>query len=40
MLGGAGGRGTTTRSETTVMLIVYFDQSDVVSDYKITQTKF
>jgi outer membrane protein assembly factor BamE (lipoprotein component of BamABCDE complex) len=42
--GGAGLLGGTlasgSRSETTVMLIVYFDESDVVQDYKITQTKF
>ena len=35
-----GGAGSSTRSETTVMLIVYFGEGDVVSDYKITQTKF
>ncbi len=35
-----GGVGSTERSETTVMLIVYFGENDVVSDYKITQTKF
>lgn len=35
-----GGVGSTERSETTVMLIIYFDQHDVVRDYKITQTKF
>jgi outer membrane protein assembly factor BamE (lipoprotein component of BamABCDE complex) len=35
-----GGLGTTSRSETTVMLIIYFDEDDIVSDYKITQTKF
>jgi len=44
--GGAGGGlaggsfGSTQRSETTVMLIIYFDEHDVVRDYKITQTKF
>jgi outer membrane protein assembly factor BamE (lipoprotein component of BamABCDE complex) len=44
--GGAGGGlaggsvGSMARSETTVMLIVYFDENDVVRDYKITQTKF
>lgn len=37
---GTGGRRTSSRSETTVMLIVYFDPNDVVSDYKISQTKF
>ena len=36
----AGGVGSTERSETTVMLIVYFDKDDVVRDYKISQTKF
>lgn len=35
-----GGVGSTERSETTVMLIVYFDENDVVKDYKISQTKF
>ena len=38
--GGAVGVGSTERSETTVMLIVYFDENDLVEDYKITQTKF
>ena len=44
--GGAGGgavsgrAGSVERSETTVMLIVYFGENDVVSDYKISQTKF
>ena len=44
--GGAGGGlaggsfGSMRRSETTVMLIIYFDEYDVVRDYKITQTKF
>jgi outer membrane protein assembly factor BamE (lipoprotein component of BamABCDE complex) len=36
----AGGVGSTERSETTIMLIVYFDEHDVVRDYKISQTKF
>ena len=36
----AGGVGSTERSETTVMLIIYFDQNDVVKDYKMSQTKF
>jgi len=35
-----GGVGSTERSETTVMLIVYFDENDLVRDYKISQTKF
>jgi len=35
-----GGIGSTERSETTVMLIIYFDENDVVRDYKISQTKF
>ena len=35
-----GGRGSTQRSETTVMLIIYFDDHDVVTDYSISQTKF
>lgn len=35
-----GGVGSTERSETTVMLIIYFDQNDLVRDYKISQTKF
>ncbi len=38
--GVAGGVGSTERSETTVMLIIYFDEKDVVRDYKISQTKF
>jgi len=36
----AAGARSTERSETTVMLIVYFDPNDVVQDYKITQAKF
>lgn len=36
----AGGVGSTERSETTVMLIIYFDENDVVRDYKMSQTKF
>ena len=36
----SGGVASTERSETTVMLIVYFDENDVVRDYKISQTKF
>lgn len=36
----AGGVGSTERSETTVMLIIYFDENDIVKDYKISQTKF
>ncbi len=35
-----GTAGSRTRSETTVMLIIYFDPQDLVLDYKITQTKF
>jgi outer membrane protein assembly factor BamE (lipoprotein component of BamABCDE complex) len=35
-----GGVGSTERSETTVMLIIYFDEKDIVRDYKISQTKF
>jgi outer membrane protein assembly factor BamE (lipoprotein component of BamABCDE complex) len=38
--GGGFGVGSMQRSETTVMLIVYFDEQDVVKDYKVTQTKF
>ena len=38
--GVGGGIGSSERSETTVMLIVYFDEHDVVRDYKISQTKF
>ena len=40
--GGAvsGRAGSLERSETTVMLIVYFGENDVVSDYKLSQTKF
>lgn len=40
--GGALGLGLASarRSETTVMLIIYFDENDVVRDYRITQTKF
>ncbi len=34
------GASGSSRSETTVMLIVYYDQNDVVADYKFTQTKF
>ncbi len=37
---GGGGVGSTERSETTVMLIIYYDKNDIVRDYKITQTKF
>ena len=36
----AGGVGSVEQSETTVMLIIYYDKNDVVADYKITQTKF
>ena len=36
----SGGVSSSKRSETTVMLIMYFDENDVVTDYKITQTKF
>lgn len=36
----AGGASSTERSETTMMLIVYFDPNDVVKDYKLSQTKF
>ena len=36
----SGRAGSVERSETTVMLIVYFDENDIVSDYKISQTKF
>jgi len=42
-LGGGGlfgGASSTERSETTVMLIIYFDENDVVQDYQIKQTKF
>lgn len=39
-IGLAGGVGTSERSETTVMFIVYFDERDIVRDYKISQTKF
>jgi outer membrane protein assembly factor BamE (lipoprotein component of BamABCDE complex) len=44
--GGAGGgglvgsMGSASRSETTVMLIIYFDANDVVTDYRLSQTKF
>ncbi len=41
--GGGGlsaGAGSSERSETTVMLIIYFDANDIVQDYKISQTKF
>lgn len=34
------GASGSSRSETTVMLIVYYDRNDVVSDFKFTQTKF
>jgi len=34
------GAGSTERSETTVMFIIYFDKDDIVTDYKIKQTKF
>ncbi len=34
------GFGSSSRSETTVMLKVYFDERDVVSDYRFHQTKF
>jgi outer membrane protein assembly factor BamE (lipoprotein component of BamABCDE complex) len=36
----AGGVGSAERSETTVMLIIYFDRDDKVLDYKLQQTKF
>ena len=36
----AAGAASTERSETTVMLIIYFDEKDIVKDYKISQTKF
>lgn len=40
-IGGLGvGANDSVRSETTVMLIVYYDKNDLVRDYKITQTKF
>ncbi|MFQ5462838.1 MAG: hypothetical protein ACE5E5_09450 [Phycisphaerae bacterium] len=32
--------GSTRRSETTVMLIVYFDDDAVVADYRLAQAKF
>lgn len=35
-----GGVGSSERSETTVMLIIYFDQAGIVRDYKMSQTKF
>jgi outer membrane protein assembly factor BamE (lipoprotein component of BamABCDE complex) len=35
-----GGVSSSERSETTVMLIVYFDKNDIVRDYKMSQTKF
>lgn len=35
-----GGVGSTERSETTIMLIIYFNEHDVVRDYKLSQTKF
>ncbi len=35
-----GGASSTERSETTVMLIIYYDANDIVRDYKVTQTKF
>ena len=40
VLGTGARRHSATRSETTVMLIVYFDEEDVVADYKVNQTKF
>lgn len=42
-LGGGGlfgGASSSERSETTVMLIIYFDENDIVQDYQIKQTKF
>jgi len=36
----AAGFGSSTRSETTVMLLIYFDENDVVRDYRVSQTKF
>lgn len=42
-LGGGGvfgGASSSERSETTVMLIIYFDEHDIVQDYQIKQTKF
>ncbi len=36
----AAGLGSRTRSETTVMLIIYFDEFDKVRDYRVSQTKF
>lgn len=44
--GGAGGGviaagfGSSTRSETTVMLIIYLDDNDLVRDYRFSQSKF
>ena len=35
-----GGASSIVRSETTVMFIVYFDKTDIVRDYRISQTKF
>jgi outer membrane protein assembly factor BamE (lipoprotein component of BamABCDE complex) len=35
-----GGFGSSERSETTVMLIIYFNDQDIVRDYRIKQTKF
>jgi len=32
--------GSTRHSETTVMLIVYFDDDEVVADYRLAQAKF
>lgn len=40
-IAGAGlGRRSSKRSETTVMLIVYFDENGIVQDYRLSQTKF
>ncbi len=35
-----GGLFSTRRSETTAMLIIYYDERDLVRDYKFSQTKF
>ncbi len=36
----AGGIGSRTRSETSILLIIYLDEFDVVRDYRVSQSKY